>query len=859
MPSPQNILVWNPQYNQAEESRRMERGRLPLFTLCLTAVLFVAGCRGDAEPPPDENAETEVTDNKQPSKSPERGKLKRSSKTKPPDAKNPKRQDPHAKRKASPADAAKPSTRPPGANRRPPVKAPRPERFVLEVSPANATVTINGSLRRANARGKLTFFASPQSKLHLKVTRRGYAPFDRHLTVTELKRSGFRVELPPSAAYHFKAGQRSLAEKKYPDAVRAFSRAIEIDGQYTDAYVGRATAHREAFEFDDAIHDYRKAAELATAANQSPAATSYHAEIARLDYLQGDVSKGLKAVQTALKLSSAKARLLILQARLLSHAGRYEAAVQKLNQAHALQPKSVEALLQRGLIHLTHEEIDKAITDFDAVLKRDPKNFLALLNRGVAHVARADFKSALSDFDAAVTLNPQSAEACFNRGCIYDFRLKPQRALEDFSRAIRLEPKNPHLYSRRADLYLRLNRPKPALKDALAGLNSQPGHSRLVELRDRARHLNKQKGSLKDIPLPMGTDAERKTTLLARLKAVNEKLAAETSKPLLWEKAEILDHLRQLTDKESDRAANFRQLVDAYARLVNLKVPAAKQRLDRLCREARDDENATIAKTAVEWNVLLSKAYVVRDRRSETPLLLQHVQTLLKSPQFTDEEKQTAAADAADVLEKAGCYDAARRVVRKLESMFPDDDIAGIAGLRRRLTLLNKPLSVRGKVLSTGKPLDASSLRGKVVLVDFWASWCAPCVREMPKLKKAYAKYHRKGFEIVGITWDTERQAVRNFAAEHHITWPLIFSDDPEKQEQNEPNSKRCGVEMLPRMLLINQHGIVVSTSVRGENLDHSISSLFNPPNPTAQVWQKNVEFFCRHPLPKPFTSVFIR
>ena len=73
---------------------------------------------------------------------------------------------------------------------------------------------------------------------------------------------------------------------------------------------------------------------------------------------------------------------------------------------------------------------------------------------------------------------------------------------------------------------------------------------------------------------------------------------------------------------------------------------------------------------------------------------------------------------------------------------------------------------------SAGDEIDLSKMNDKVVLVDFWATWCGPCVAEMPTVIAAYEKYHDKGFEVIGISLDQDRDALDKFTKERGMTWP---------------------------------------------------------------------------------------
>ena len=95
-------------------------------------------------------------------------------------------------------------------------------------------------------------------------------------------------------------------------------------------------------------------------------------------------------------------------------------------------------------------------------------------------------------------------------------------------------------------------------------------------------------------------------------------------------------------------------------------------------------------------------------------------------------------------------------------------------GLLRRLDALGKPLPIEFTA-ADGRAVNSTTLSNKVVLVDFWGTWCPVCVQEMPDLKKLYAQYHARGFEIVGIDFDDDTNAVRQFIQKHDLPWPQYF------------------------------------------------------------------------------------
>ena len=76
---------------------------------------------------------------------------------------------------------------------------------------------------------------------------------------------------------------------------------------------------------------------------------------------------------------------------------------------------------------------------------------------------------------------------------------------------------------------------------------------------------------------------------------------------------------------------------------------------------------------------------------------------------------------------------------------------------------------------TTGKTITSRHLRGKVVVIDFWATWCPPCLTAVPHLKELYSQYHDKGLEIVGFSTDTSRSDLENFVKRNGISWPQVW------------------------------------------------------------------------------------
>jgi thiol-disulfide isomerase/thioredoxin len=113
----------------------------------------------------------------------------------------------------------------------------------------------------------------------------------------------------------------------------------------------------------------------------------------------------------------------------------------------------------------------------------------------------------------------------------------------------------------------------------------------------------------------------------------------------------------------------------------------------------------------------------------------------------------------------------------------------------------------------TGDPVDLSQMKGKVVLIDFWATWCPPCRGEVPNVVAAYNKYHDKGFEIIGISLDQNRDTLKAFTKEHGMTWPQFFDG----QGWDNRISKSFGIDSIPAMWLVGKDGKLITNNARDD------------------------------------------
>ncbi len=147
-----------------------------------------------------------------------------------------------------------------------------------------------------------------------------------------------------------------------------------------------------------------------------------------------------------------------------------------------------------------------------------------------------------------------------------------------------------------------------------------------------------------------------------------------------------------------------------------------------------------------------------------------------------------------------------------------------IKGIGRRLQLPGKTMIVKGKTLE-GEPFDLAREKGRVVLVQYWATWCGPCLVEMTNVLKNYELYHHRGFDVVGISIDEDKAALEEFLEKRKLPWPILLDSEAEQS-----NAERYGVMGIPQLILVDQQGKVVSLEARGPKLGEELEKLLGPP-----------------------------
>lgn len=268
-------------------------------------------------------------------------------------------------------------------------------------------------------------------------------------------------------------------------------------------------------------------------------------------------------------------------------------------------------------------------------------------------------------------------------------------------------------------------------------------------------------------------------TLLAL--AASAETASDISKRFAADKAKALEAYLQANPKAIDSEAAQGMLVNAYA------------------------ETGDTAKelAALEKQYEATPKGADGDLRSAAGNLSKRVKLL------TDKAKALAAVDA---VKKDF---AAHKEIAQASKFFD--------GLVKKLDLpsVGDIMNISYTAVD-GSKVDLASMKGKVVLVDFWATWCGPCVGELPNVKKAFEAYHGKGFEIIGISLDQEKDTLDAFVKKNGVTWPQAFDG---KGWENEI-AQKFGIQSIPATFLVGKDGKIAATDLRGPALESKLAEL---------------------------------
>ena len=225
---------------------------------------------------------------------------------------------------------------------------------------------------------------------------------------------------------------------------------------------------------------------------------------------------------------------------------------------------------------------------------------------------------------------------------------------------------------------------------------------------------------------------------------------------------------------------------------------------------------------------------MARAHAGQFELALKHFRVLMQGL-GQDEQEEFAASfseNLAATAVAAGDVATAREVYNTLIARFGNSPNLRqkVQAELKRLDTVGKPAPQFSAADLAGSPVSLASYRGKYVLIDFWATWCSPCIAELPRLQAAYKNYHDSGFEIISVSLDENKSAVTDFVKARNIPWPQIHSASTSADLVS-----AFGVITIPAVYLIDPQGSIVRLDLRGKALDETLNRLLKQAPRTAR------------------------
>jgi peroxiredoxin len=201
----------------------------------------------------------------------------------------------------------------------------------------------------------------------------------------------------------------------------------------------------------------------------------------------------------------------------------------------------------------------------------------------------------------------------------------------------------------------------------------------------------------------------------------------------------------------------------------------------------------------------------------------------------TDEAAQIVYLKAVLYVQVFGKIDKGEQIIKQIKTDYPDtatgkqaDDILAWLDQQAAAQKIQDALAIgtpfpdfTEKDLD-GKPISVAGFKGKVVLVDFWATWCPLCLKDLPNIIATYKNHHADGFEIIGVSLDSDRDKLSTFLKQTDgMTWPQFYDG----QTWTNRLAVKYGVEALPFNVLVGPDGKIIGKSLHGEELEDAVAN----------------------------------
>ncbi len=325
----------------------------------------------------------------------------------------------------------------------------------------------------------------------------------------------------------------------------------------------------------------------------------------------------------------------------------------------------------------------------------------------------------------------------------------------------------------------------------------------------------------------MGMKAQE---LVTELEAVDRQLAS-ASTPAELEKLHdrrttLVEELVKSSSDPTDRDTWARQLVDTVSMAIQSgNYPSGLGRLKQIATKLGSDNESLGAYADYQT---VAAEYVTRQMAPDVELAKVQEWYVESLTDFVDRYPKTAEAGQA-MLQLAlskEFEDKEREALgyyQKVAASFPNTDAGEkAAGAVRRLDSIGKVVDLQGQTLD-GKSLKLSQLRGKPVVLHYWATWCEPCKQDMKMLRRLQSQYAKAGLQLVGVNVDVTPNMATSFLKENPLPWPQMFDNGG---LESSSLAMQFGVQTLPTMMLIDGDGKLVRHNVRMAELDAELDKM---------------------------------
>ena len=324
--------------------------------------------------------------------------------------------------------------------------------------------------------------------------------------------------------------------------------------------------------------------------------------------------------------------------------------------------------------------------------------------------------------------------------------------------------------------------------------------------------------------------SESTQKLITELEAIDQSLSSQVTEggepnleQLNQRRADVIESLIAASASTEEKDSWTRQLIDMLAISAQISDYSDADRRLRDLAKKLDADQSTVRDYARYQSITTD--YLVNQLANEDFAAVQS-SYIEKLKQFVEDFPQSPlSADAWNQLALQKEFEndpqAATTIYNQIVSKFPNSSQAEIAaGAIRRIESIGKRIDLRGTTIAGGE-FQLSKLRGKVVVLHYWATWCSPCLQDIKALKQIQASYRNSNLEIVGINVDVDADKTQQYLRQNQIPWTQLFELGG---LEGSGLAKALGIQTLPAMLLIDQDGRVLDNNLQVNQLQQELA-----------------------------------